>query len=335
MRAASSLLIGWLLTLGAGIVFAAADERPAERVSPPPPCNPNAVIWRTPEPPADPQKGDVWVNPKDGMGMVYVPAGEFVMGSSTRELNAWLQAHPEDQYSWFAHEQPQCRVKLGSYWIGRTEVTNAQYLRFVEAADYAKPEHWHGGIIPEGLENFPVSFVEWEDARAYCKWAGGRLPSEPEWERAARGGDGRIFPWGNRWEGSRCRSLESIVGHTPPTPFQNLAWFHMWIGAHDEVREGPVAAGSYVAGASPFGCLDLAGNVWEWCADWYDEQAYQRYSTGDLTPPASSPQGKRVLRGGAFSEGHPRSFRCAWRFSFEPTAREVFVGFRVARDAAK
>jgi len=335
MRAVALVVTALLLAMCAVGILCAADERPAERVSPPPSCNPNAVIWRTPQPPANPQKGDIWINPRDDMDMVYIPAGEFIMGSSTAELDAWLQTHPQDQYDWFAHEQPQCRLNLRSYWISRTEVTNAQYLRFVTASARAQPEHWRGGIIPQGIEGFPATFVEWEDARAYCKWAGGRLPSEPEWERAARGGDARVFPWGNQWDRNRCRNFEAIIGRRPLSPYQNMLRFGEWEGGHDEIREGPVAVGSYPAGASPFGCLDLAGNVWEWCAEWYNDQAYQRYSTGDLRPPALSPQGKRVLRGGAFNQGHPRSLRCAWRFFFDPTAGDVSIGFRVARDAGK
>jgi formylglycine-generating enzyme required for sulfatase activity len=308
-----------------------AQARPLERVAPAPSCNPNAVIWRTPEPPLHPQKGDLWVNPKDGMELIYLPAGEFTMGSSTAELQAWLEAHTGDEDSWFAEERPQCRIKLKAYWIGRTEVTNAQYRRFVEATGRDAPEHWRGGKIPTGLENFPVVMVEWDDAQAYCAWAGGRLPSEPEWERAARGGAARIFPWGNQWDRNRCRNLEALTGVRASSPEANAAQFDQWRAQHNVYRDGPAAAGSYPTGASPFGCADAAGNVWEWCADWYDGQAYERYAAGDVTPPAASATQSHLARGGSFADGHPRYFRCAWRAAYGPATREAFIGFRCAR----
>jgi len=312
------------------ITAAPTEARPSERVTPAPLCNPNAVTWRTPDPPAEARKGDIWINPKDGIEMVFIPAGEFTLGSSTPELQAWLEAHTEDEASWFAEERPQCRLKLKAYWIGRTEVTNAQYLRFVEVTGHDTPEHWRGGKIPDGLNDFPVVMVDWDDAQAYCAWAGGRLPSEPEWERAARGGDARIFPWGNQWDRGRCRNLEALTGARTPSPEINAAQLEQWRAQHNAYRDGPAAVGSYPSGASPFGCLDAAGNVWEWCADWYDGLAYERYAAGDLTP-ASSPTQSHVARGGSFADGHPRYFRCAWRAGYGPATREAFVGFRGAR----
>jgi len=327
-----ALIVSFVAAL---VTAALAADRPTELVNPLPPCNSNAVVWRTPEPPVDAQKGDVWVNPKDGMEMVCIPAGEFTMGSSTSEIQAWLGAHAYDQATWFAAEQPQCKVKLKAYWVGRYEVTNAQYQRFVQVADYAKPDHWRGGEIPEGLGNFPVAFVEWEDARAYCEWAGGRLPTEPEWERAARGGDKRTFPWGFTWDRTRCRNFEAVTGRAYPRWTDSEAALQEWMGAHDEVREGPVAVGSFLAGVSPFGCFDMAGNVAEWSGDWYDDEAYERYAKGDLTPPSVSPSGVRTVRGGAFSYGQPRGYRCASRLGGDPTLRDVSVGFRVVRPAGK
>jgi formylglycine-generating enzyme required for sulfatase activity len=314
---------------------ALAADRPTELVEPTPPCNPSAVIWRTPEPPADAQKGDVWVNPKDGMEMVYIPTGDFAMGSSTAEIKAWLTAHTLDQALWFAQEQPQFTVKVNGYWIGRYEVTNAQYLRFVQGAGYPKPDHWRGGEIPEGLENFPVAFVEWEDARAYCEWAGGRLPTELEWERAARGGDKRVFPWGATWDRTRCRNFEVISGRTYAGYSDGYNALEGWMGAHDEARDGPVAVGSLPAGVSPFGCFEMAGNVAEWCVDWYSEQIYARYAKGDLTPPPPGAERQKVLRGGGFSGAFPRQFRCAFRFGIPPTTRDVGIGFRAVRPAVE
>jgi len=312
------------------------EQRPAELVKPAPQANPKAVVWRTPTPPTHPEAGDVWVNPKDDMEMVYVAPGEFRLGTSDAQIDAWVKEHPEREGKprLFADEQPQCRVNLPGYWIGRTEVTNAQYLRFVLATSHRAPEHLKDGQIPSGLENFPVVFVDWEDARAYCEWAGGRLPSELEWEKAARGGDGRAFPWGNEWDAKRCRNFELLVGRRCGTDEWYLAGA-AWLSSHDPVREeGPAAVGSYPAGVSPYGCLDMAGNVWEWCADRYDKNAYQRYAKGDLTPPKSGDY--KMLRGGSWSffDNPPTYFRCAFRFSSRPDVRYDYIGFRCARAGA-
>jgi len=308
---------------------AAAQERPTERVSPAPQVNSNAVVWRTPEPPASPQAGDVWVNPRDGMELVYVAAGEFTLGSSDAEIDAWLRQHPGDDRSWFEDEQPQCRVNLPAYWIGRTEVTNAQHLRFVQATGQRAPQHWASGRPPAGLENFPVVLVNWESARAYCAWAGGRLPTELEWEKAARSADGRIFPWGNEWDRSRCRNFQGITGRSYASFRDGLSALEVWVRSHDPVREGPVAVGSNPSGGSVYGCQDMAGNVWEWCEDWHDEEAYRRYARGDLTPPASG--SLKVLRGGSWSSDNPTFFRCANRDLNYPVSRYDFLGFRCVR----
>jgi len=304
-------------------------QRPTERVSPAPNVNPNAVVWRTPEPPAEPQAGDVWADPRDGMELVYVSAGEFTLGSSAAEIDAWLSEHPEAERSWFEDEQPQCRVNLPAYWIGRTEVTNGQYLRFVSATGHNTPEHWASGRPPAGLEDFPVVYVSWEDARAYCAWAGGRLPTELEWEKAARGADGRIFPWGNEWDRAKCRNFQGITGRSYASSSEWLSAFEVWLTGHDLLREGPAAVGSYPSGASPYGCQDMAGNVWEWCQDWYDENVYRRYARGDLTPPASG--SLMVLRGGSWDDVSPTDFRCADRRFNSPDYRDYFYGFRCVR----
>ncbi len=311
------------------IGLSAAADRPTERVSPAPEVNPNAVIWRMPEPPKDPQGGDVWVNPKDGMEMVYIPPGEFILGSSDAQIDAWVGKYYGYARAWLADEQPQCRVRLPGYWVGRTEVTNAQYLRFVQATAHRAPYHWEGGKVPAGLESFPVVCVSSEDAHAYCEWAGDRLPSELEWEKAARGTDGRIFPWGNEWDSRRCRNVESLTGRSYLNRPEMEQALEQWLRLHDRNRDGPTAVGSYPAGASPYGCLDMAGNVWEWCGDWYDESVYQRYARGDLKPPATGT--KRLLRGSCWGHGDPDRFRCAYRFNGLPLDCSDAFGFRCAR----
>ena len=328
-------IVLFLVALIAARPVAAAEGRPTERVSPAPEVNPNAVVWRTPEPPKDPQAGDVWVNPKDGMEMVYIAPGELILGTSDAEIDAWLKEHPadEDKRGWFKlDQQPQCRVNLPGYWIGRTEVTNAQYLRFVKATGHRAPDHWKGGQVPSGLGSFPVVLVHWQDAQAYSQWAGGRLPTELEWEKAARGTDGRVFPWGSQWDRTRCRSFELITGRAYASLGEWGAAGDNWLQAHHPIREGPTAVGSYPAGASPYGCLDMAGNVCEWCADWYDGDAYKRYAKGGLTPPASGTW--KVLRGGSWRDDVPWFFRCAAAAATAPAVAATSYGFRCARDAS-
>jgi len=282
----------------------AAIARPTERVSPAPQCNPNAVVWRTPKPPANPQAGDIWVNPKDGAKMVYVPAGEFLLGTSEAEASAWLKEHPSEKRAAFREQQPQCRVSLPSYWIGRTEVTGAQYQKFIKATNRLAPDYWPDGQCPDRWSRDPVGMVDWKDAAAYCEWAAGRLPTELEWEKAARGADGRAFPWGNKWD-RRCVSI----------------------------GEGPHEVGTYPLGASPYGCLDMAGNLQEWCADWYTygPDPYSRYARGDLTPPKPGTVRYRVVRGGDWDParaGGPTAHRCAYRHLARPLTRDAHLGFR-------
>ena len=245
-------------------------------------------MFRTPEAPSDAKLGDVWVNPKDGVEMVYVPAGEFVMGSADSDKNAE------------AGEKPQFRVSLPGYWIDKFEVTVAQYRKFCQETGREMPDApvwgWQG--------SHPVVNVAWDEAAAYAKWAGERLPMEMEWEKAARGTDGRIYPWGDEWEASRCANKTNS-------------------------SDGPTPVGSYPSGASPYGVLDMAGNVWEWCADWYDADAYQRYAKGDLKPPVSG--GQKVLRSGSSAGGKPAFLRCARRLSCSRGLAVSGFGFRCVR----
>jgi len=305
--------------------LSAARQRPTENVSPAPEVSPQAVVWRTPEPPAHPQAGDVWVNPKDGADMVYVSAGQFIMGSSDAELEALSVGRAEGTRFLFANEQPQFRVSLRGYWIGRTEVTNAQYQRFLKATGHRPPDHWKHGRVPAGQGRAPVVNVDWFDASAYCKWAGGRLPTEMEWEKAARGRDGRAFPWGNEWDSKRCL-------HSAATASAESSATRHRMSSPSDTGEGPAPVGSYTAGASPYGCQDMAGNVGEWCADTHDEEAYYRYASGDLTPPATGE--RRVLRGGSWNRDYAEGFRCAFRGrGAAPGHRCHCCGFRCARTA--
>ena len=224
------------------------------------------------------------VNEKDGSILVPIPEGEAVFGS------------PEGEG--YDDERPQFRASLPEYYMGAYEVTNAQWKRFADETGYGVP--WPNGRIPLDGEDHPVVCVSWEDAQAYCEWAGLRLPSELEWEKAARGTDGRDYPWGYVWDPTLCRN---------------------------GVDDGSAPVGSYPDGRSPYGLFDMAGNVWEWCADWYDAGAYGYYARGDLSAP---PRGEyRVLRGGAWSNCSEAYCRCALR-SYDSWCG--VRGFRVARD---
>lgn len=179
------------------------------------------------------------------------------------------------------------RVELPEFRIARYPVTNAQYFRFVKATGHRRPDHWlGGGDYPPELARHPVVFVSWEDAVAYTAWAGARLPAEAEWEKAARGTDGRLYPWGNEFIAENCNTSESGT---------------------DGVR--PVEA--HPGGASPYGLMDMAGNVWEWTATNYEDDEQWR-----------------VLKGGAWDYKGLKDARCAARVYFRPTFRNGAVGFR-------
>lgn len=224
----------------------------------------------------------------DGATLVYVPAGQFLMGSG--------RADPEAEQD----EKPQHSPSLDAYWIDRTEVTNAMYARCVEAGDCTAPMHSSRYSQPEYAEH-PVSGVTWFQAGEYCRWAGRRLPTEAEWEKAARGTDGRLYPWGNTAPDAKLLNFGKEVNDTTPV-------------------------GNYPAGASPYGALDMAGNVWEWVADGYDPSYYADAPT--TNPPGGTTANQRVVRGGAWGVD-ARAVRAANRFWAFP-GRNDTDGFRCA-----
>jgi iron(II)-dependent oxidoreductase len=233
--------------------------------------------------------------------LVRIPAGEFLMGSDlAKDENAG-----ED-------EQPQHRVYVSEFYIGKYPVTNEQYAAFINAMKHGAPDHWEQGKIPKGRENHPVVNVSWNDTVAFCEWLSRessracRLPTEAEWEKAARGTDGRIYPWGNEWEPTRLNSWE-------------------------KGPKGTTTVGQYSPGGdSPCGAADMAGNVWEWCADWYDEKEYQRRAKTAVKDPQGPSQGKfRVLRGGSWGNDEDLA-RCACRNRNHPNNWNNNRGVRVA-----
>lgn len=219
-----------------------------------------------------------------GQPLVYVPAGDFWMGSDDGP----------------AIERPRHRVTLAEYWIDRNPVTNAQYAAFVEATGYRAQGSWRDEF-GAGKERHPVVLVTWGDACAYAEWCGKRLPSEAQWEKAARGSDGRTWPWGNVWDLNRC----------------NVSAF------------GTTAVGSYPQGVSPYGCHDLAGNVAEWVADWYDAGYYARSAATDPRGPDTGDYRYRVLRGGSWSRDG-WGVRSTDRIGGGLGHRGRFIGFRLA-----
>ena len=242
-------------------------------------------------------------------GMIRVPAGEFVMGSDNGAQ----------------HEKPAHKVLLDSYYIGLHEVTNAEYHAFwiadggensahtpVSYGDTLGAENWHK--IAETKPNYPVVGVSWHNAVAYAKWAGKRLPTEAEWEKAARGTDNRLWPWGNAFS-LRIRGANIHA--------------NVW-DVGDGYRERPAPVGTYPTGASPYGVLDMAGNVWEWVADWYSESYY--HWGASQNPKGPERGGRRVVRGGSWANGAQLA-QCSNRMGHYPAVGTSFIGFRLAQDA--
>jgi formylglycine-generating enzyme len=238
---------------------------------------------------------------QDGAPMVEVPAGSFPMGV------------PHGDRDGGRDEYPRHDVLVDTFFIDQFEVTHGRYLEFVNATGHRIPQHsknptrnlWQGGTIAGSLADRPVINVDWFDAEAYCTWAGKRLPTEAEWEKAAKGTTDRRFPWGN---------VEPTNTH--------VNFNQRWIG---EKTLMPV--GSYESGKSPFGAYDMAGNVWEWVNDWYDARYYEK-------SPPKNPRGpetgaKKVLRGAGWQNETP-TLRIFTRAGSDPTIRNESTGFRCA-----
>lgn len=240
---------------------------------------------------------------KDGAPMILIPAGPFPMGVPKGDRDGGRDEYPR-------HE-----VALDAYYIDKYEVTHGRYAEFVKATGHRIPENpknpkrtlWNEPLS-EALAERPVINVDWNDADAYCRWAGKRLPTEAEWEKAARGTDDRRFPWGN----------------VEPT-HKHLNFNQQWQG---EKTLMPV--GSYEAGKSPFGAYDMAGNVWEWVGDWYDPLYYEKSPPANPNGPETGTH--KVLRSSGWSVETPL-VRIFTRVKSDPINRNDSTGFRCAADA--
>jgi len=241
-----------------------------------------------------PKIGSTRTRKIDGMVEVYVPEGEFTMGSNYGDSD----------------ESPVHKVTLDAFWIDKTEVTNQMYQECVDAGLCGEPQDTssvthNNYFFNPTYANYPVIYTTWYDAVDYCEWVGGRLPTEAEWEKAARGDDARDYPWGDL------------------SPTRNLANFGDNLGDTSEV-------GSYPEGVSPYGALDMAGNVYEWVFDRYDD-GYYEFSPLD-NPRGPSGSNQRVLRGASFNTGES-TIRAANRGRYAPDTTGNDDGFRCVRDA--
>ena len=234
---------------------------------------------------------------------------------------AFVRGSPDGHFS----ERPPHSVYVDDFLIDVHEVTNSQFEKFVRDSGYESQGPWKRGY-GKGQEDYPVRFVTWYDAKAYAKWAGRDLPTEAMWEKAARGVSGYVYPWGSEWkDGVAC--------------------------VDRDVSAGPQAVGSYPAGASPFGCVDMAGNVWEWVDDWYDRFCYERFLGPKLIRDPTGPEDgappemrfvesgtaagnerstRKVIRGGGWVKQGRENARCAKRTAGDPRNWLNDTGFRCA-----
>lgn len=247
--------------------------------------------------------------------MIKIPAGPFLMGTSNAEILHLQLVESDWAYDWhdhdlFENEQPQHELVLPDYEIAQNPVTNAEYSAFVWDTGHPLPRQWHSVTYVKGREQHPVISVSKDDAEAYCKWlserlnSSYRLPTEAEWEKAARSADGRVYPWGSLFDPWRCNTAESMKRDTTPV-------------------------GSYSPGGdSPCGAVDMIGNVWEWTST-----VFKPYPYDPLDGREEQQQDARyVIRGGAWYYSRKLA-RCAARESEFARRQTPSLGFRLARSA--
>jgi len=251
-------------------------------------------------PPAQAVLGDIWTSPVDEMELVYIPAGEFQMGCDPAHNNNYYC--PND-------EEPLHKVSLDAYYIDKTEVTNAQYKMCVADNNCDAPaqtnSHTRDSYYNAGYVNYPVIYVSWYDARDYCTWAGRALPTEAQWEKAARGTTSWLYPWGD--EEPTCKFITGKVNG-------NLC------------KGDTASVGSYPSGASPFGVLDMSGNVAEWVSDWYTDTYYESLDRF-INPTGPTSGTRKVIRGGAWNSEFAM-LKLHNRSTEDPEWGSSYIGFR-------
>ena len=310
--------------------------------------SPTASLTLSPAPTPTLEAGATQVSDKDGMILVYIPAGEFLMGGDADEALNACQVMFEpfgnrecDRYA-YQDEEPKHVIRLDAFWIDQTEVTNVMFATFVQETGYetdTEKRGYAGSFTPsqgfvtvygadwqcpkgptsdiDGLDDHPVVHVSWYDAQAYCEWAGRRLSTEAEWEKAARGGlEGKMYPWGDEFNGRMTNFCDSNC----PVDYAN--------GNFDDGYAETAPVGSYPANG--YGVYDMAGNVWEWIADWYDQNYY---SNSPYSNPQGPTTGESCLRRGGSWAGTANYHRVADRADFDPTLSRNWSGFRCARSA--
>ncbi len=261
--------------------------------------------------------------------MVLVPAGEFMMGTSEEEI-PYLAKLYDERAKWFKREVPKHKVYVDAFYIDKYEITNANFKKFMKAGGYSNKEFWtEDGWEWKEIENIdrpalwgnsnynkpgqPVVGVSWYEAYAYAKWRSCRLPTEAEWEKAARGTDERLYPWGEvpADEGGVYRA------NYKANRYDDDGFYH------------PAPVGSFPEGVSPYGCQDMAGNVWEWCSDWFGFGYYKQSPGVNPKGPPTAPG--RVVRGGSWRYLMV-DLRCTFRFAVFPDVRLNFGGFRCVKE---
>jgi eukaryotic-like serine/threonine-protein kinase len=288
-----------------------------------PQSTPTPLFSDTPQPTSPPEQ----IEDAKGISMVLVPAGSFKMGSDINEIMQycpqWNQGG-ECTASRYSGEAGVHTVTLDAFYIDQYEVTNEAYTQCILAGECNPPADISMGkeenyFVNPDFSRYPVVHVTWDMARKYCTWRGGRLPTEAEWEKAARGTDGRIFPWGDDFIGLKANLCDAGC------PGQRV---------NQDISDGYLntsPVGAFPDGKSFYGAFDMAGNVWEWVIDWYDPSYYSTQMQG-VTNPTGARTGKdRVLRGGSWIS-NIFNLRTALRYAYNPEQQAEFIGFRCVQE---
>lgn len=248
-------------------------------------------------------------------GMVLIPSGEFTIGTDQMDEENHALALGLNK-PWFADESPERRIDIPDYYIDRYEVTNLNYYIFCQSTDHKPPRYWKGQKFPEGQDHLPVTEVNYFDASAYAKWAGKRLPNEMEWEKAARGRAGFIYPWGD----------DFIPG------VANLS-----LSPRTKIGQGLKPVGSFPKSASPYKVQDMVGNAWEWVWEYYQPYPDNKFKTPAYEKKEIVVRGLSYMGVGHFSKKDflkvvALKARASYREHLNPLARKKDVGFRCAKD---